>query len=438
MDRVYQSWGRYPKARQEIVRINWRDESLPEAGNPRLTLLPFGNGRSYGDSCLNDGGALIDTRGLSRFIELDSVRGILRCEAGVLLSEILDLIVPLGWFLSVTPGTRFVTVGGAIANDVHGKNHHRQGTFGRHVLRFELLRSDEQRLNCSEEENRELFRATIGGLGLTGVVVWAEIKLMKISNPYIDVQTIKFSNLREFFELTADSDADFDYTVAWVDCLAKGKSLGRGHFMRANPAPALRDAPAYKRQSSLAVPFTPPVALVNNLSLKTFNLLYYNKQRKKQRREIVHYEPFFYPLDFIRQWNRIYGPHGFMQYQCVVPLTSGPGAIGEILERIAQAGKGSFLAVLKVFGDVASPGMLSFPRPGPTLALDFPNQGSKTLELLDRLDEVVMQAGGTVYPAKDARMSSSSFQRYYPQWKAFSDYIDPRFSSSFWRRVTGS
>lgn len=401
-------------------------------------MLPYGNGRSYGDACLNDGGLLLATRGLDRFIAFDPASGVLRCEAGVLLSEILALTVPQGWFLPVTPGTRFVTVGGAIANDVHGKNHHRAGTFGCHLRSLELLRSDGSRRTCTPERNADWFGATIGGLGLTGVITWAEFALKRIAGPMIDVETIRFGRLEEFFALSRASDKDYEYTVAWIDCVARGHALGRGLFMRGNHAGALYRQRAAKRPRRLHMPLTPPLSLVNRATLRPFNTLYFHRQRRERQRAAVYYEKFFYPLDAILAWNRMYGPHGFMQYQCVVPPAAGEDATRAILERIAASGSGSFLSVLKLFGDVPSPGWLSFPRPGVTLALDFPNQGAPTLRLLDALDEIVGQAGGAVYPAKDARMSAASFRRYFPGWERLRDYVDPRFSSSLWRRVTAA
>ena len=416
----------------------WRHQNLPLEGYGNQTFLPFGNGRSYGDSCLNSGGMLIDARSLDRYIDFNPETGVLRCEAGVLLSDILQLVVPYGWFLPVTPGTRYVTIGGAIANDVHGKNHHRAGTFGCHVSCFELLRSDGTRLECSPETNTEWYRTTIGGLGLTGLITWAELQLKPISSPYIQQEIIRYPDLGAFFELSAESDRDFEHTMAWVDCLASGSGLGRGLFIRGNEDTDSSRQPVKSARTMIDLPVCPPVSLVNHWTLKAFNKLYYHKQRGNRKKSVVHYAPFFYPLDAIGNWNRIYGPKGFLQYQMAVPSENGQDAVREILEQISRAGIGSFLAVLKIFGNRPSPGLMSFPRQGVTLALDFPNQGGTPFSLLDSLDDIVESAQGAVYPAKDARMSPDKFRAYFPQWKELENYIDPRFSSSFWRRVTGS
>lgn len=433
--RRHRSWGRYPQARQEIAPLAWRHEALPIGNAPARHYLPYGNGRSYGDSCLNDGGALIDMRGLDRLIAFDPATGVLRCEAGVLFAEILDLAVPQGWFLPVTPGTKFVTVGGAIANDVHGKNHHHAGTFGRFVRGLTLARSDGARFWCSPAENAEWFAATVGGLGLTGAILDAEIALKRIASPNVSVETVRYGSLDAFYALSTESDRDYEYTVAWVDSLATGERLGRGLFMRANHAAATtreRPRPSGRR---LSVPFELPLPLINRATMRAFNFAYY-RRGPRRRRAIAHYDPYFYPLDAIGDWNRIYGPRGLTQYQCVVPEAGGLDAMREILGRVAAAQDSSFLSILKRFGAVDSPGMLSFPRPGMTLTLDFPIRGPGTFALLDRLDEVVRAAGGAVYPAKDARMSAESFQSYFPHWRDFAPYVDPRFSSSFWRRVT--
>ncbi len=433
---AYTSWGRYPpSAPDDTQRITARDADLPSQAS---SMLVYGNGRSYGDSCLNNDGLLLDARGLDRFIAFDPATGVIECEAGVLLADILELVLPQGWFLPVTPGTQFVTVGGAIANDVHGKNHHVAGTFGAHVLAFELLRSNDTRMMCTPETHPEWFAATVGGLGLTGLITRARIALRRVEGPYMDVETLRFDNLDGFFALSAESDTDYEYTVAWVDCTASGDALGRGWFMRANHKPALGQEPDPKRSAGLAFPFVAPISLINRATLKPLNTLYYYRKRKTYSRDTQHYQPFFYPLDGTRHWNRAYGPDGFLQYQCVVPRPDARAVVAALLDRIAAANAGSFLSVLKVFGDVESRGLMSFARPGVTLALDFPNRGQLTFDLLDRLDGVVMAAGGAVYPAKDARMGPAAFQQYFPNWRRFVDYVDPAFSSDLWRRVTAS
>ena len=430
----YRAWGRpAPTSAQKAHLLRWRSETFPSATDG--TLLPFGNGRSYGDSCLNPGGLLIDPSGLDRFIAFDAESGVLRCEAGMLFSEILRLLVPRGWFLPVTPGTRFVTVGGAIANDVHGKNHHRAGSFGHHVRRFELLRSDGTRLVCSPDENPDWFTATIGGLGLTGLILWAEIALKPIAAPEMEAETIRFSHLDEFFELSHASHNGYEYTVAWIDSLKPARGGTRGLFFRANHAES-RGVPVTPPRPLPGLPFTPPFSLLPRQAVALFNALTYRAPRRRRAR--VHYEKFFYPLDAVPSWNRLFGRKGFYQYQCVVPYENGKEVVRELLARVARTGEGSFLSVLKVFGDRASLGWLSFPRPGVTLALDLPDRGQCTLSRLDSLDEVTMAAGGAIYPAKDARMSAEIFRRGFPRWKEFDAYRDPAFMSSFWRRVTGA
>ncbi|MGI9388269.1 MAG: FAD-binding protein, partial [Methyloligellaceae bacterium] len=274
----------------------------------------------------------------------------------------------------------------------------------------------------------------IGGLGLTGLVMWAEIQLKPVAGPAIAQETTRFANLKEFFHISANAGKESEYTVAWIDSLASGRSFGRGLFMAGSHAARDTDTPAAAKE--LTFPFNPPVPLLNRATLRVFNAFYYRKQFERATRNIVPYEPFFYPLDRIRNWHRAYGPGGLMQHQCVVPMDVAERAVTELLERSARAGAGSFLTVLKEFGSVRSPGLMSFPRPGLTLTLDFANRGERTLALLDRLDEVVIDAGGAVNPSKDGRMSARAFQAFFPQWRELGVFIDPRISSSFWRRVT--
>ena len=428
---TFTSWGNVIRKPHESAPLLNRHADFPVAPQ-QSSLLPYGNGRSYGDSCLNVGAALIPTRSLDRFISLDTTSGIVTCEAGILFDEMFRVIIPAGWFVPVTPGTRFVTLGGAIANDVHGKNHHAVGTIGRHVLRFELLRSDGQRLICSRTENPQLFCATIGGLGLTGIITWAQLQLRPVAGPMMSVETIRFANLDEFMRLQSESDEKFEYTVAWVDCLGTGNQLGRGWFERANHSPTSAALPQ-QPQRGLNIRFTPPFSLVNAASLRLFNNFYYHWPRV--RRGERWFESYFYPLDSIGHWNRLYGPRGLYQYQCVIPDAAGSEGTAALLNAISRSGQGSFLAVLKGFGALESPGMLSFPRTGLTLALDFPNRGQSLERLFGELDAIVRNAGGRIYPAKDGRMPPELFRSGYPRWREFAQYIDPRCSSSFWRRV---
>lgn len=426
----YQSWGRLFRPQQTIIPLHSCFD-IP-AFDRAQSYLAYGNGRSYGDSCLNDEGILLATRSLDRFIDFDRHTGLLSCEAGVTLEEIIRLVLPKGWFLPVTPGTKFVTVGGAIANDVHGKNHHRAGTFGSHVEAFALLRSTGEISLCTPTENSALYRATIGGLGLTGLILWARIQLKAVPGPWLKGDSIRFESLKEFFALADESDRDWEYTVAWVDCAAKGRKLGRGIFMRANHG---RHDQAEPKTSGASVPFSPPISLVNELSLSLFNQAYYARPAAQVHDTLWHYEPFFYPLDRILHWNRIYGPKGFYQFQCNIPHEHADAALEAQLRTIAEHGHGSFLAVLKVFGHRPSPGLLSFPKPGATLALDLPNKGSSTRAVLDRLEAITREAGGREYPAKDARMSAAAFEQYFESVPDFLPHMDPAFSSSFWRRV---
>lgn len=435
--RWYRAWGHTAAgAPATIVPVVWRSDPPALAGVPG-TLLPFAYGRSYGDSCLNAGGTLLDVAPLNRFIAFDDQTGLLQCEAGVTLAEILELVVPRGWFLPVVPGTKWVSVGGAIANDIHGKNHHRAGTFGAHVPRFELLRSNGERVCCAPAENAPLFRATIGGLGLTGLILWAEIQLARTPGPAIAMDRIRFGGLEEFFQLCA-SDRDFEYTVAWVDCLQRRGPLGRGIFMRGNHAAGSGPAsPPRGTSPHSGLPLNPPLALLNRPMMSAFNALYYWGQLRDRVSRTVAYEPFFFPLDAVSGWNRLYGPKGLVQYQCVVPDEPERRHIRDVLAEVRRSHEACYLAVLKVFGSIPSAGLLSFPRPGVTLAMDLAYRGEPTLRLLERLDAIVAAAGGAVYPAKDARMSGASFRRFFPQWESFAEHVDPRFSSSFWRRVTG-
>lgn len=442
--RPYLSWGRYHRFDHDVVRpVHGQAVAARIGGKVRHPMLAYGMGRSYGDCCLNDGGTLIDMRGLDRFLDFDPNTGVLTCEAGVQLATILRVISRRAepgaiWFLPVSPGTKFVTVGGAIANDVHGKNHHGAGTFGEHVLSFRLARSDGSVLTCGSGENEALFRATIGGLGLTGVILDVRLQLRRVSSLVLEVEDIRVDGLDEFYRLSEDSLADWEYTAAWIDCLASGTALGRGIFTRARHAPEGTATPSTRSpKGNLTVPVSAPDGMLNNAFVKAFNAVYYRKLAgRKVVRRLADFDPVFYPLDAINDWNRLYGNAGFFQYQSAVPERNGYQATRDQLGLIAGAGQGSFLAVLKTFGVRRNPGILSFPIAGTTLALDFPNRGRATLELLERLDEVTAGADGRVYPAKDGRVGAARFQAFYPQWRDLAAHADPAFSSSFWRRVT--
>jgi FAD/FMN-containing dehydrogenase len=427
-----QSWGRLTRDPSQVIELPARDRAAEALALAGPKGLAFGNGRSYGDVCLNPGGRIWATRRLDHFIDFDRDRGVVRCEAGVLLGDLIRVVLPHGWFVPVTPGTQFVTVGGAIANDVHGKNHHRTGTFGCWVRRLTLARTDGRRLACGPQENPGLFAATVGGLGLTGVIVDAELQLRPAAGPWMDVETRVFGGLDEFFALSRESEADWEYSVAWVDCTARGRDLGRGVFLRANHSAETGPAPAARARR---MPFTPPGSLVNGLSLRAFNLAYFHAHRLREGRSRQHYVPYFYPLDGLLDWNRLYGPRGFYQYQSVVPPTAAREATRAMLEAIGRSGTGSFLAVLKEFGAAPSPGLLSFPREGTTLALDFPNAGRRTQALFECLDAVVRGAGGRIYPAKDARMPADLFRSGYGRLAEFRAWRDPGIDSAMARRL---
>ncbi len=430
----YPSFGNYPKLYpSEVKHWSWR-HIPPNFSSFSAKFLPRGFGKSYGDSCLLEGGILLDTTQMNKIISFDRESGIIRAESGISFDELLNFLVPRGYFLPVTPGTKHISLAGAIANDVHGKNHFSAGNFGNHITKFELLRSDGRRLICSPEENKDYFAATIGGLGLSGIITWAEFKCRSSPTPYFYVENIKFRNLDEFFEINEVSEESFPYTVAWIDCTAKGKHLGRGIYNRGRHAEVGKDNIPNKSPKDGAKPFPFEIALINKATTKMFNLLWYNKQIRKKTKGISHYNPFFYPLDGVGGWNKAYGKAGFIQYQFVVPLASGKETVRKILEKISSSGLSSFLVVLKTFGDIPPSGMLSFPMRGITLAVDFA-VSRNSLALCRELDVLVNEGGGRLYVAKDSRMKGADFRRYYNNYEEFSKYIDPKITSSFWQRI---
>lgn len=425
------AWGRLSNELHWVQPLRSRRQlHLGDAG--QAPGLAFGNGRSYGDACLNPGGRLWATRGLDRFIDFDHRSGIVECEAGVLLDDIIRVALPHGWFLPVTPGTRFVTLGGAVAHDVHGKNHHSSGTFGEHVLSLELARTDGTRILCSPADHAEWLSATIGGMGLTGVIVSLRLQLKAAPGPWIATETLPYASLDQFFRLSRESERDWEYTVSWVDCTHGRGAQVRGLFIRGNHAAHPAQPPAPRR---LRVPFTPPLSLVNRATLRAFNAAYFHKNRRQDGARMQHLLPFFYPLDGLLEWNRIYGPRGFYQYQCVIPRPQEEAGTAALLQAIRDSGRGSFLAVLKTFGERPAAGLMSFPMAGTTLALDFPNEGATTAQLFARLDAIVARAGGRIYAAKDARMPAELFANGYPQLAAFRPFRDPGISSALSRRL---
>lgn len=430
--RQVSSWGRLSAHPHEVVSLSDRSRVSGVLASHRPGIA-HGMGRSYGDVCLNPRGVLWNTTRLDHFIRFDESTGRLMCEAGVLLRDIQRLVIPRGWILPVTPGTQLVTVGGAIANDVHGKNHHALGSFGDHVQWIRLVRTDGEIIECGPQLRSEWFAATVGGLGLTGVIVEVQIQLRRVAGPWLDTETMPFTNLDEFFLMADDSEAEWEHTVSWIDCISGGG--GRGLFMRANPTDA-SDRPEPEGRK-LTMPVVPPISLVNRMSLRPLNMAYFHLKKRKAGRAIAHYEPFFYPLDNLLEWNRMYGPKGFYQYQSVVPREVGRDAMQSMLGEIARSGDGSFLAVLKTFGMRQSVGMMSFPQPGVTLALDFPNKGARTLKLFERLDAIVRKSGGRIYLAKDARMPRDLFEAGYPRLNEFLKYRDPGISSGLSRRLLG-
>jgi FAD/FMN-containing dehydrogenase len=435
----YRSWGGTVAARHFVVQPRHPDEVAQLLERRTGTALAFGCGRSYGDVALNPDGLLLDCRKLDRFVAFDPATGVLTCEAGARLADILDVICQPdpeggGWFLPVSPGTRFVTLGGAIANDVHGKNHHQRGTFGRHVLAFDLARSDGSVLPCSARENMEMFAATIGGLGLTGVILRATIQLRRVEGLAVEAEDLRFGSLQEFLDLSKASEEEWEYTAAWIDCFHARETTARGVFSRARhvvgAGPAPRLEPRFRWPAEL------PVSLVTRHTAKAFNALYWHWPRSTEgERRITSYDKVLYPLDGIDCWNRLYGPKGFFQFQCAVPWKDAQASVTEMLRLISCSGEGSSLAVLKGFSAIPSPGLLSFPLPGLTLALDFPNRGASTLSLLKQLEEIVRRASGRLYPAKDCVMERKTFLRGYPRLNEFLPLVDPGFSSAFARRV---
>ena len=442
---IVQSWGRVTRPEHEVRQLLARPAQLAIPAGRKA--LAYGQGRSYGDCCLNGGGLLYLTERMNQCLELNPNEGWVRCDAGMTLDDLLRLIVPAGFFLPVTPGTKYISVGGAIANDVHGKNHHGAGTIGCHVRKLELVRSDGV-FTCSPDENRELFYATIGGIGLTGLITWAEINLQRIDTAYIDVEEIKFHGVDEFLQLSQESDAAWEHTVAWTDWASESRLFGRGVFIRGRhwaqgqPAPEKKEGVDPLRRLKLhrsglvTLPLSAPEFVLNSWSMRAFNSVYFHKRRGRQNRFLTHYDAFFYPLDMITNWSRMYGRRGFFQYQCVLPRQDEASALRAVAEKLRTSRERATLVILKKFGERHSGGLLSFPCAGVTAAIDFANNGEPTRALFRELDAIVRECGGRHYTAKDACMSPADFARGYPRLAEFQRHVDPAFSSDLWRRVT--
>ncbi|VGO12952.1 Decaprenylphosphoryl-beta-D-ribose oxidase [Pontiella desulfatans] len=422
--RKISDWGNYPVIEADVGGFDTAEQLRKKLERPG-EVIAYGNGRSYGDASLQK--KILLTRRFNKFISFDDSTGELCCQAGVMLSEILDVFVPRGWFLPVTPGTKLITVGGAIGADVHGKNHHVDGSFGQHILSMDIMRNDGSVVSCSPTENVEFFKVTIGGMGLTGIILNASFRLRRIESAYIREETVRAANLGEIMDCF-EASTDWTYSVAWIDCLAKGDSLGRSIMMRGEHAstaelvsPAHKDAPLHLKSGlNLGIPVNFPNFALNPLTMKAFNFAYYNKCRPGTHKHIIDYNAFFYPLDAIGDWNRIYGKRGFTQYQFVIPMEAGREGMHKILERITESGLGSFLAVLKLFGEQES--FMSFPMAGYTLALDFPIS-HKAMELFKELDAMVADYGGRLYLAKDSRMDAALFEKTYPNAAEFKQAI---------------
>ncbi len=412
-------WGRFPVLDCRVETP--RDETALRALLGERPLIARGAGRSYGDSALNEG-LTISTARFNRMLAFDAETGALTVEAGVVLGDVIGAFLPRGWFPSVTPGTKFVTIGGMIAADVHGKNHHGAGSFGAHVLWFDLMTADGSVLRCSPDRNPQLFRATIGGMGLTGVILRVAFRMVRVESAWIRQETIAAFDL-DATMAAFEASQDWTYTVAWIDCLSSGKALGRSLVYRGEHArldeldDAKRGEPFRTPENTTKrVPFNVPSWTLNRWSVRAFNVVYYWNGRRRPREHLVDWDSYFYPLDTVLGWNRIYGRRGFVQFQCVIPLKASRKGIAALLRETAASGQGSFLAVLKLLGPQES--TFSFPMVGYTLALDFPVT-QKALALLERLDRITLDHGGRFYLAKDARMQRQTFTASDPRGAAF-------------------
>ena len=428
----HQSWGNYPQINNTVYEFD-SPKVLQNLISKHNEMIALGNGRSYGDSALSY--KLINVKPHAYFLNFDEKTGLLHLQAGVLLSEIITTFVPKGWFLKVTPGTKLITVGGAIASDVHGKNHHIEGCFSESVKEFTIMQANGELATCNRKTNTTLFKSSCGGMGLTGVIVEAKIYLKKIQSKFINQTTIKTKNLQETFN-AFEQYSHLPYSVAWIDCLAKDSESGKcllmvGDFSDDGDL-------TYIDKKKLNIPFMFPSFTLNNFTVKAFNWLYYNKAASGVSYQKVELDSFFYPLDAINNWNRIYGTKGFTQYQFIFPKKTSYAGLTDILKTIAESGKGSFLAVLKLYGK-ENANYLSFPMEGYSLALDFKIE-TGLFELLDQLDKIVLKYHGRIYLSKDVRVCKDTFEKGYPMIEKFRTLrkesgMDKKFQSLQSKRV---
>ncbi len=427
-------WGRISPTWARVTEPGDTDQvAALLKGAPERGVIARGLGRSYNNAAQNDGGLVIKTTLLNRVAGIDAAGGEVVCEAGVSLEQLMIATLPYGWFVPVSPGTRQVTIGGAIAADVHGKNHHRAGSFARHVRWFDLVLPSGEQVHVSPDDTPKLFWATAGGMGLTGVILRAAIQLTRVETASVKVDTVRAADLDEAMSCLTEADGRYGYTVAWLDCLARGKHLGRAVITNGDfasladlQAAQRRDPLGFRPAALLRAPRACPPGLMNRYTIALFNEAWYRKTPHRRDGEIQTISAFFHPLDGIRNWNTVYGPRGFRQYQFVVPF-GAEQTLRRSLELISRAGAPSFVTVLKRFGP-ADDGYLSFPTPGWTLALDFPAGTPGLAGLLNRLDEGIIAAGGRVYLAKDSRVSPESFEAMYPrlaEFRALRADIDP-------------
>jgi decaprenylphospho-beta-D-ribofuranose 2-oxidase len=433
------NWNNYPTREVEEKSFSIK-ENIASYIHSHHTIIARGNGRCYGDASLSEN--VISTLKYNNILSFDANNGIIECESGITLHSILEVIVPKGWFLHVTPGTKFITLGGAVASDVHGKNHRLEGSFSNHVLEMELALATGEIVTCSKEYLDDLFEATFGGMGLTGIILKVKFQLKKIESGYISQTQIKAKNITEIIDLF-EKHKHNTYCVAWIDCLKKGNHFGRGiitigeHSKKEELSVKMQRAPLLSKvKKQIVLPFKFPTFLFNKFTMKFFNTFYYKKNIKKESNKIIAYDSFFYPLDSVSNWNKMYGKNGFIQYQFVLPLESKKGLI-EILQKIDDEGFGTFLSVLKIFGK--QNGMISFPKEGISIALDFPLK-KELFPFLDELDKMVVQYNGRIYLTKDARMKPETFWKGYERANEFQNILikykaNTKFSSDQSKRL---